>query len=192
MEQLSRTREIVVIGMFTALTCLVSLILKWGGDVLVPFSLLPMMALLAGALLGSRAGAMSIAAYTVMGLIGIPVFAKPPYGGPMYVVQPTFGFLLGFIAAAFVVGRILERHETPGFLRYLLSMTAGITVYYAVGLPYLWLIVNFYLGKAITAMGAIKIGFLPFIGLDLVKAGLASVVAHMVAQRVKIATRKPA
>lgn len=185
----SKTRELVAMGLFTALTCMVALVFKWGGEILVPFSFLPMMALLAGVLLGSRAGAMSMTAYLLMGLVGFPVFSKAPYGGAMYVLQPTFGFILGFILAAFVAGWILERVDEPSLLHYGLAMGAGIISYYALGLPYLWLMVNFYLGKAMTAATVIKVGFLPFIGLDLVKASLATVLARAVARRVRLAVQ---
>lgn len=184
MDHFSKTRELVRIGLFTAFTCVVALVLKWGGEILVPFSFLPMMSLLAGVLLGSRAGAKSMLAYILMGLVGIPVFAKPPFGGPLYVLQPTFGFLLGFVAAAFLAGWVLERFEEPTVFHYGLAMGAGLLAIYGIGLPYLWLIVNFYLGKAMSVATALKVGVLPFIGLDLIKAGLAAALARMIAQRV--------
>lgn len=192
MKQGYQTRELVLMGLFTGLTCLVAMILKWGGEVLVPFSFLPMMALLAGALLGSRAGALSMVAYMLMGLIGIPVFSKPPYGGPVYIVQPTFGFILGFVAAAWVTGKLLEGIDNPSWLRYATAMGVGLAVVYGVGLPYLWLIVNFYLGKAMNVLTVIKVGFLPFIGLDLIKTALAMVLARLVHQRVQALVKKPA
>ena len=55
---------------------------------------------LAGGVLNRRAAVLSILAYILLGLVGIPVFASPPYGGPGYFLLPTFGFLLGFILTA--------------------------------------------------------------------------------------------
>lgn len=186
------TREMVRVGLFTGLTCIMALILKWGGDILVPFSFLPMMAMLAGALLGSRLGAMSMVVYVLMGLIGIPVFAKPPFGGPAYLLQPTFGFTLGYIAAAYVVGKIIPGGSRYGLGRYFLAIVAGLTALYLVGLPYMYAILNFYLGKSVPVIRVIQLGFLPFIGLDLVKGAIAAGVAKMVKERVAFLSEKPA
>jgi biotin transport system substrate-specific component len=185
-------RDIVQVGLFTALTCIVSLILKWGGDILVPFSLLPLMALLAGVFLGGRLGAWSMLVYALMGLIGIPVFAKPPFGGPIYLLQPTFGFILGYIAAAYVTGKLVEKESEPGLFRLVTAMLAGLGVLYLVGLPYLWVIVNFFLGNSMTAATVLKVAFLPFIGLDLIKMGLGAVLANLVTKRVGSLIRRPA
>jgi biotin transport system substrate-specific component len=185
-------RDIVQVGLFTALTCIVSLILKWGGDILVPFSLLPLMALLSGVFLGGRLGAWSMLVYALMGLIGIPVFAKPPFGGPIYLLQPTFGFILGYIAAAYVTGKLVEKESEPGLFRLVTAMLAGLGVLYLVGLPYLWVIVNFFLGNSMTAATVLKVAFLPFIGLDLIKMGLGAVLANLVTKRVGSLIRRPA
>lgn len=185
-------RDLVQVGLFTALTCIVSLILKWGGDILVPFSLLPLMALLAGVFLGGRLGAWSMLVYALMGLIGIPVFAKPPFGGPIYLLQPTFGFILGYIAAAYVTGKLVEKESEPGLFRLVTAMLAGLGVLYLVGLPYLWVIVNFFLGNSMTAATVLKVAFLPFIGLDLIKMGLGAVLANLVTKRVGSLIRRPA
>jgi len=184
-------REIVLVGLFTALTCIISLILKWGGDILVPFSLLPLMALLAGVFLGGRLGAWSMLVYALMGLIGIPVFAKPPFGGPMYLLQPTFGFILGYIVAAYVTGKMLEKYTEPSLIRYGTAMLVGMAVLYLVGLPYLWIVVNFFLGKAMSATTVIKVAFLPFFGLDLIKMGFGAVLAQMVTKRIGDLVRRP-
>ncbi|NPV92587.1 MAG: biotin transporter BioY [Firmicutes bacterium] len=189
--QLNKTRELVAMGLFTALTCMVGLFFNKLAPVsLVPFSFLPMMSLLAGMLLGSRGGALSMLAYMLMGLIGIPVFSSPPYGGPTYVIIPTFGFVIGFILSAFVVGKIMEKKEDPKLWYYGLAMLAGIMCYYAIGIPYLWAIINFVKGNAVTGMYAIKVAFLPFILTDLAKAAVATVLARAIAQRVKLAVHQ--
>ena len=56
--------------------------------------------LLAGYVLGARRGAACVCVYLAVGLAGIPVFAAG--GGPAYLIRPTFGFLLGFVAAAWI------------------------------------------------------------------------------------------
>ena len=57
--------------------------------------------MLAGLLLGSRLGALSVSLYTVLGLAGVPVFTGG--GGLWYIFQPTFGYILGFIIGGIVV-----------------------------------------------------------------------------------------
>ena len=177
------TRDITLAGMFAALAAVVAVLGRFGVTAIVPFSLQPLVALLAGGLLGARLGAMSIMVYVMMGLVGLPVFEKPPFGGPAYVLQPTFGFLLSFIAAAYVSGKLLEGKQSGSFLRYYTAMLAGVCVIYAVGLPYLYLILNFYMGKAMPVMEVIKIGFLSVVGFDLIKAAVSASVAMAVYRR---------
>ena len=161
-----------------------SLLFRFLGGMIVPFSLLPFVVLLAGGLLGPRLGAMSMFLYVVMGLLGIPVFEKAPYGGPAYVFSPTFGFLIGFIAAAYVVGLILQGKRDVGVIRMTMAMLAGVIVIYAVGLPYLYTILNYYVGKTYDVTAVLMIGFIPFIGFDLVKAVTAGLLIRLVSMRI--------
>lgn len=168
-------REMTRVALFTALICAASLVLKFGGSVVVPFSPLPFMVMLTGAILGGRLGAISVLLYVLIGLLGVPVFAKPPFGGLTYILQPTFGFLPGFILAAYLIGNMLERIETRKYSYLLFVMTLGSLTIYLVGIPYLYGMIKLYLGKPFTFWEAVQIGMLPFIGLDLIKAVLASV-----------------
>jgi biotin transport system substrate-specific component len=177
-------RDITMTAVFAALAVVAAMLVRYAGSV-VPFSLMPLMAMLAGGLLGSRLGALSMIVYILLGLIGVPVFASPPFGGPAYILQPTFGFLPGFAGCAYVIGMLLRNKEDSGFSRYFLSMTAGVVVYYLVGLPYLYAILTFYLGKTVSVAQVLKIGFTPFIALDLVKAVLAAVLARAIYRRLK-------
>ncbi|MCD6156016.1 MAG: biotin transporter BioY, partial [Candidatus Atribacteria bacterium] len=63
----------------------------------IPFSLLPFVVVLAGWLLRPQEAFWSMSTYILLGLVGLPVFASPPFGGPAYLLKPSFGFLLGFI-----------------------------------------------------------------------------------------------
>ncbi|TEB08357.1 Biotin transporter BioY [Pelotomaculum schinkii] len=183
MSKLS-ARDITMTAVFAALAVVAAMLVRYAGSV-VPFSLMPLMAMLAGGLLGPKLGALSMVVYILLGLTGAPVFATPPFGGPAYVLQPTFGFLPGFAGCAYVIGILLRNKEESGFLRYFLSMTAGIVVYYLVGLPYLYAILTFYIGKTVSVAQVLTIGFTPFIALDLVKAAMAAVLARAVSRRLK-------
>lgn len=175
-------RDITMTAVFAALAVVAAMLVRYGGSV-VPFSLLPFVVMLAGGLLGARLGALSIVVYILLGLVGVPVFATPPFGGPVYVLQPTFGFLLGFAGGAYVIGALLKNREKSGFIRYFLAMVAGLVVIYLIGLPYLYAILTFYFGKTVSVTQILAIGFTPFVGLDLVKAAVAAVLARAVYRR---------
>ena len=116
----------------------------------IPFPLVPLtfqtvVAVLAGLLLGPVYGTAAVGVYIFMGLIGLPVFTSG--GGFAYVVQPTFGYILGFAAAAFVAGALCGRGKAAQItLRgALLASVAGFLVNYIVGVPYFLLIWHFYM-----------------------------------------------
>lgn len=182
MKNLS-TRDITLAAMFAALMATVGVLTRFGLAAVVPFSLEPLLVVLAGAILGGRLGALSMTVYMVMGLIGVPVFAKPPFGGPAYVLQPTFGFIPGYIVAAYVTGRIIRGGAGRDIIRYLLATLAGVLVIYLLGLPYLYGILNLGLGKAVSVLTVLKIGFFPFIMADIIKAVAAAFVARAVVVR---------
>ena len=83
-------------SMLVALTAQISIPLPFSP---VPVTGQTLAVLLIGALLGSRRGALSLVAYLLAGLIGLPVFASGA-AGPAYIMGPTGGYLVGFIAAA--------------------------------------------------------------------------------------------
>lgn len=100
---------------------------------------------MAGCLLGPACGAASQAVYVALGLLGLPIFTQG--GGLSYLLQPTCGFLLGLIPSAWVIG-LLTARRPPHPLRTALACFAGLAVLYAVGLPYMAVILNRYMGKA--------------------------------------------
>ncbi len=175
------TREIALAAMFTAIMCVLTILVRVFQPVMVmPFSLQPLIMLLAAYLLSPRAAFLSMLAYLLLGLIGIPVFSSPPYGGPAYVLVPSFGFLLGFPPAAWLQSRLIKKATMTNFI---LAGLVGILVYYAVGLPYMYLILNFYLKNTIDILKVIQIGFIPFITLDLAKMVVAALLARKLSTR---------
>ncbi len=184
------TKELALAGIFAAMASGAALMVRFGTAALVPFSLLPFVAMLSGLVLGSRTGAAAMVVYVLLGLLGLPVFAKPPFGGLAYVLQPTFGFLIGFILCAYVGGRLVERKAvTKGEVRlvdYGQGALAGLALLYAVGLTYLYLILNFYLHRPSGVVDVLKIAFIPYVGLDLLKALVVARVAQEIAARVQV------
>lgn len=171
-----------LIGLFTALHIAAAVILRVGGEGAVPFSLVPLFVMLAGLLLG-RKGAISLIVYALLGLMGIPVFAKAPFGGLSYCLQPSFGFVIGYVLAAFVIGWIIERWSWRSPLSLFLALVAGLAALYLCGLPYLYLVMRFVFGKTLSLQQVFTFGFFPFIAFDLVKAGLAAALAAAVGRR---------
>lgn len=174
-----KTQDLAYAAMFTAVIAASAILTRFLPVAVVPYSLQSLLVFLAGGVLNRRAATLSILAYILLGLVGIPVFASPPYGGPGYFLVPTFGFLLGFILTAWTVAFCLERWGNT-ITAHALSVIAGIGVMYLVGLPYLFVILKFYLGQAVEVGYIIKIGLIPFIGLDLIKASGAAFISYQV------------
>ena len=119
-----------------------------------------------GASLGSRAGAGSVAAYWAAGACGMPVF-NGGGGGWVAVSGPTGGYLLGFGAAAFVVGWFAERGWDRGG-RIIMPLLLGEALVYAFGLPWL----AFFVGPRLV----LQSGLWPFVPGDIVKIAAVAVV----------------
>ena len=130
----------------------------------VPFTFQPLLVLLAGGLIGARAGAASQALYLTLGVIGVPVFAFG--GGAAYLLGPTGGYLLAYPLAAAAVGALVR----PGIARVLLAMLAGLAIIYAGGVA--WLATLFGVSSVLA------LGLMPFIAADLVKVALGAVVVN--------------
>lgn len=97
--------------------------------------------LTAGLLLGRKRAAMSVCVYLIIGLVGVPVFASG--GGPAYLLRPTFGFLLGFALAAYIMGLMMDKKKGITFFWMLLTSVAGLIAYYGVGILYFYFISNY-------------------------------------------------
>lgn len=135
----------------------------------VSFTLQILFTGLAGCLLGSRWGAVSQGIYVLLGLLGLPIFTAG--GGPGALFHPTGGFLLGMIAMAWVVGTLTRRWGC-GFWKGLLACLAGLGALYAIGLPWLHIIMNIYHNWSVSQ--TIVSGMLIFLPADLLKAVLTA------------------
>ena len=104
--------------------------------------------LMAGFLLGAKLGAFSVITYILIGLAGVPVFAAG--GGISYVLRPGFGFLLGFIVAAYLIGLITDAIRPTKLWQYIIPASVGLVTYYLIGAIYFYLIKNIYVGEAVS------------------------------------------
>lgn len=171
------TRELVLCALFAALVAVGAFIKIPIG--LVSITLQVLFSVLAGLLLGSRLGAAAVFTYILIGLAGIPVFTQG--GGIGYVFQPTFGYLIGFGVGAYMAGLIVEKSKSKTFITYLTGAFALIVSVYVIGLPYLYVILNYYLGKNVGAGTALVSYCLVFLPNDI----LSCVLAAFAAKRLK-------
>lgn len=167
-----KIKDIIFTAMFTALIA-VGAFIKIPVPV-CPFTMQVFFSTLAGLFLGSKKGALSVLCYIVLGLMGIPVFASG--GGPGYIFQPTFGYLLGFLAGTYVTGLIAYKSEKPTFKRLLAAGLAGLAIIYGLGMIYYYLIMTFYVGTGIALGTLFLYCFLMTIPGDIVSCILAAVI----------------
>lgn len=176
------TRNMVLAALFAIMTAV-------GARLQIPFPGVPMtlqvlLVFLAGMLLGPSGGMLAMILYVVMGLLGLPVFAGGT-GGPQILFSPTFGYLLGFILAAWVIGWIVERYGITTLKGYMIACGAGLCAIYLCGTAVLYWNLNVIAGKEITLLGAIQIGVLPFVAVDALKGVAAALVASKIGERLR-------
>lgn len=134
----------------------------------VPFTLQPMLVVLAGLMLGPVPGAAAMTAYLALGAAGVPVFAPVGLPGVARLLGPTGGYLLAYPAAAYVAGS-LARRSTSLPMRFA-AACAGMVVLFSGGIAQLAVLTG-------SVPRAIALGLTPFALLDLVKAFVAALVS---------------
>lgn len=188
MHDKKRNRVIIIVSFFTALTAI-------GAYLKIPLPHIPItlqtfFVIMSGNVLGYKFGSISQVLYLILGLIGIPIFAYG--GGPGYVFQPTFGYLLGYPVCAFTIGVVSKFFlSRPGkralskrfmFIAYFLSDLLGILIIFVFGLAYLYFNLKMGLYLRLDQIAAIHINWqdslktvlIIFVPFDILKAFLAS------------------
>ena len=122
--------------------------------------------LMLASLLGARRGVTTILAYIAGGIAGLPFFAGGI--GPAVLAGPTGGYLVGFAAAAYVVGRLAEIGWDRRVSTTIAAMFIGEVVLYAFGVCWFAAMTNFRV--------AIATGLYPFLIGDIMKIALAAAV----------------
>ena len=130
----------------------------------VPITAQTLAVLLVGSVLGATRGAISLIAYFSMGAIGLPVFSA----ATSLSFGPTFGYLIGFVAAAAVVGWLSERGWHKSISGVLGSFAIANAVIYLFGLPWLAFALGA-LGVANDFVSVAAAGLVPFILGDVLK-----------------------
>jgi len=156
-------KDIFLVLSFSFLTALCAkLKLEIGA---VPITMQTFAVLLSGAFLGAKRGALSQLIYLFGGLLGIPWFSRG--GGVGYIMSPTFGYIIGFVFSAYLVGFLCERGFDRNIKTAILAMILGNILIYIFGA--LWLL------KFMAPSKVLLTGIYPFIFGDLLKILLAGI-----------------
>lgn len=140
-----KTRNLVFCAMFTTLTA-VGAFIKVPVPV-VPFTLQFLFTMMAGLLMGGRAGAVSVGVYMALGLAGLPIFAEG--GGIWYLLKPSFGYIIGFCIASYVTGKMAENMQRLTVKGLLAANFTGLFIVYGVGMVYYYVICNYVINTPI-------------------------------------------
>jgi biotin transport system substrate-specific component len=132
----------------------------------VPFTLQTFAVLLTGAALGPVRGVLSMLLYLLAGVVGVPWYASHAHGWG----GPSFGYIIGFVVAAGVVGELSRRGNDRQVLSTIGLMALGSAIVYVFGAT--WLAADLHL----SAQKAIDLGVTPFLVTDALKLAAAGLV----------------
>jgi len=133
----------------------------------VPITGQTLAVLLVGSTLGWARGAISMVLYAVLGLVGVPVYSDGSHGAGV-LFGATGGYIVGFIVSAALVGWLAERQWDRKILKAIVTFVAGSVVVFAIGLP--WLAVVLHTDLPTT----LQYGLYPFILGGIIKAAIAA------------------
>ncbi|WP_180960213.1 biotin transporter BioY [Neobacillus cucumis] len=174
-----RALDLTMAAMFIALMAIganistIAPFLHVGG---VPITLQTFFAILAGAILGSRLGAIAMIGYMLVGIVGVPVFADFT-GGLSIIIKPTFGFILSYILTAFIIGKMVERNKSLSM--FIIAALIGMAVNYLFGTNWMYFAYKL-LGSAPDGF-SYKMAWLWMIAplpKDIILSVLAAIMAH--------------
>jgi biotin transport system substrate-specific component len=164
-------RNMVLAALFAALLAISGQIAIPIGP--VPITLQTMMILLAGSILGSRWGAISVLVWILLAAVGAPVLSGGT-GGLGVLFGPTGGYILGFLIAVFLVGWSIERlgrnKQVNWWQLLFVFLISGVLLIHAIGFP--WFLFVSHLPFSMDIFNKVFVVFLPG---DIVKAVLASI-----------------
>ncbi|MCD2138643.1 biotin transporter BioY [Salinicoccus halitifaciens] len=172
-----KTKHLVFVALFAALIAVGAQIRVPIGP--VPFTLQMPMVLLTALILGSKLGALSTLVYMLVGLIGVPVFAGS--GGIGALLSPSFGFVLGFIPAAYIAG--IGVREGQPLHQSLIYTYLALIVTFIFGIVYFTFIMNTVIGTPVGLIEALMVTVVPFIIKDLIVGTLTVMFARVLKAR---------
>jgi biotin transport system substrate-specific component len=137
----------------------------------IPLTLQTFSVFIVSLLLGSFKAFIVFLVYIILGLIGIPVFSSG--GGIAYIYMPSFGFIIGFLLSAPIIG--IASKSNKFYLKYILSMV-GLLIINVCGVSYMYIIFNYYKGVNKDLLNILQIGVLPFIIKDIFTVILSCII----------------
>lgn len=166
-----KTRHITYMALFVALIAI-------GAFIKIPIPVLPftlqfLFTMLAGLLLGGKNGAICVATYIALGLLGLPIFAEG--GGFLYLLKSTFGYLVGFCVASYVIGSLAERTDNHSVKNVSLYNFIGLFIVYSVGMVYYYIICNYVINTPIALWPLFLYGFILAVPGDIFLCFLAAI-----------------
>lgn len=169
------TKSLVLIGLMTAITCIIApFVFPLPGSP-VPITLGTLALYISIFVLGWKRAAVSCVIYLLLGLIGIPVFSGFS-AGPAKIAGPTGGYLLGYLFLIIVAGILIE-HRSNNRIICAIALMLGTTLCYLFGT--LWLKYQ----MSLTFPAALATGVLPYISGDLLKIVIAITVGPALKNR---------
>jgi biotin transport system substrate-specific component len=186
MKNKLKAYDLALVGMFAALMAIGANLTSFLTVGTVPLSMQPFFCILAGLLLGSRLGALSMIVYALAGIAGAPVFAQFSAGIGV-IFGSTGGFILSYIAAAYVAGKIVEASKKPALSVFFLSSFAGIALIYIIGTTYMYAALNYWLNVEMSYTGAWLV-MTWFMVKDVIFTAIGAVIAPRIYTAVNKAT----
>ncbi|OCN05552.1 BioY family protein [Erysipelotrichaceae bacterium MTC7] len=168
MKRLS-TKQLTYMALFSVLIAV-------GAFIKIPVSIVPitlqtLFVVLAGLVLGKVYAPMAVLVYILVGLVGLPVFSTG--GGPSYIFYPSFGYLIGFVFAAYFVGRFASLKTS--MKKNFVVCTLGMLIIYLFGVSYFVFIQYVYYGKVFEAGWLFYFLFLVYLPGDVLSCLVASI-----------------
>lgn len=182
-----KTVDLVYCGIFATLMMIGANITSFAPFMVVggvPITLQVFFAILAGLILGSKLGSISITVYMLIGLAGAPVFARFS-GGFSQILSPTFGFIVTFIFVAYVVGKMIEKN--PSKKMYIVSALTGTVISYLIGTNWMYIAYMLWFGAPDGFSYSMAwLWMMPPLPKDLILAVFAGVFGYRVQKILKV------
>ena len=188
-----KTRQIILCALFAALTATGIFVKIPIPGTPMSFTLQTFFIFLAGLLLEPKYAIISQAVYAAIGLLGLPVFMNG--GGISYVMQPSFGFIIGFGVSAWLISLLVRKNilaliskskDTPKLSLYVKIIgfaLVSLLAMYVFGITYMYQIMTLYMGKEVTLDYLIFTANGIFILLDMLKFAIAIPISMAVLKR---------
>jgi biotin transport system substrate-specific component len=172
-----KTFALTLIGLMTAVTCILGPLSITIPISAVPISFTNLAIYLSVTILGLKKGTISYLAYLLIGFVGVPVFSAFT-AGPGKLLGPTGGYLIGFIFLCLIAGFFVDRFSGNKYM-YALGMVIGTAVTYVLGSAWLAYQAHMSFGAALV------VGVIPYILGDIVKIVIATTLGITIKQQLR-------